>query len=135
LRQFTMTGQVYSDQRFLEFNSFYFHFGNTELILNGEIDGVDLRSPDFTSQFLDARYNLHMLSTALYPRQLSTIMPAVPNIRGPLRLQLHTVGSTDALQVEEVSISKGESLLRLDGLFENLRQPEAFTYRDRKSVV
>ncbi|WP_142714504.1 translocation/assembly module TamB domain-containing protein [Fodinibius sediminis] len=129
LQQFSMTGQVYSDQRYLEFNSFYLHFGNSEMILNGEIDGVDLGTPDFMNQFLTAHYDLDIISTALYPQEVRDVIPAVPDVSGPLTFQLYTEGSTDSLWVDEVSIGKGESLLRLNGAFRNLRERDAFSYR------
>lgn len=129
LQEFTMTGQVYSDHRFLEFNSFYFLLGDSEIILNGEIEGVDLGMPAFMNQFLMAHYDLHVISPALYPRQVREIVPSVPNIDGPLTFQLYTEGSTDSLRMDEASISRGESLLRLNGLFQNLQEPEAFSYR------
>lgn len=129
LGQFTMTGQVYSDQRFLEFNSFYFQIGNTELFLNGEIDGADLATPEFMNQLSEARYDLSLTSTALYPREFRGILPSAPNIEGPFTFQLYTEGSTDSLWVDEVSIGKGESLFRLNGLFQNLQQPDAFSYQ------
>lgn len=126
---FSMTGQVYSDQRFLEFNSFYVHFGSSEVILNGEIDGIDLGIPGLVDQFMTAQYDLDMEATALYPQELNDIFPSIPNLEGPFAVQLQTDGSTDTLRIEEASVGKGESLFRLNGLFRNLRQKDAFSYR------
>ncbi|MCW9706658.1 translocation/assembly module TamB domain-containing protein [Fodinibius salsisoli] len=126
---FSMTGQVYSDQRYLEFNSFYVHFGSSEIILNGEIDGIDIGTPGFIDQFLAARYDLDVEATALYPQEFKDILPATPDVEGPFTVQLRTEGSTDSLWVDEVSLGKGESLFRLNGLFQNLQQQDAFAYR------
>ena len=127
--QFSMTGQVYSDQRFLEFNSFFLNVGRSEILINGQIDGLDIGAPNVMEQFLAANYDLDVISSALYPEEFSQIIPSVPEVEGPFSLQLGTKGSTDSLWVDEVTISRGESLFRLNGLFKNLQQQEAFSYR------
>ncbi len=126
--EFSVTGQVYSDQQFLEFNSFFLNVGQAEVIINGEIDGLDLGSPGIRDQFLSSNYDLGVMATSLYPRELREFLPEIPDIEGPFTVQLYTEGNTESLWVEEISIEKGESLFRLNGEFQNLTESNLFAY-------
>ncbi|MCW9711543.1 translocation/assembly module TamB [Aliifodinibius salicampi] len=127
-KKFSITGQVYSDRQFLEFNSFFMNIGQAEVIINGEIEGLDLGSPGIREQFLSSNYDLGVMATSLYPRELREFLPVIPDIEGPFALQLYTEGNTESLWVEEVSIEKGESFFRLNGEFQNLTESNLFTY-------
>jgi hypothetical protein len=127
-KKISITGQLYSDQKFLEFNSFFMNIGQAEVIINGEIEGLDLGSPGIREQFLSSNYDLGVMATSLYPRELREFLPGIPDIEGPFAFQLHTEGNTESLWVEEVSIEKGESFFRLNGEFQNLTESNLFTY-------
>src|SRR5699024_5311887 len=78
INKLSMTGQVYSDQEYLEFNSFYFKLGRTEISVNGRIEGVDLDNPNFINQLATARYNLDVESKEFYPDEFSETIPVIP---------------------------------------------------------
>ncbi len=121
-------GQVYNDDRFLEFNSFHINRGDSRIILNGEVDGVSFLKPFITNQLLEARYNLTIQSDQLYPGDFRDLFPKVPKANSPLTLDIEAEGTLGRLQVNYASLGLGESTFDLSGVFRNLRERQSFTY-------
>lgn len=128
IQNLSFFGQVYNDNRFLEFNSFHLNLGDSQFILNGEIDGVNLLEPDFTSQLLAATYNLRVQSDQLYPRDLEDLIPGVPYPDPLFTLDFEAEGTLESLQVDYASLGLGESALNLTGTFTDMRKRKSFAY-------
>lgn len=124
----SFSGQVYSDQHNLEFNSFYVNLDKSRFILNGEIVGVNLVEPNFTDQLLEARYNLGLRSNQLYPEDLRDLFPRMPSNKSLVTVDIEAQGTMDSLQVNYASMGMGESQVTLDGLFKNLGDRNDFSY-------
>lgn len=124
----SVNGQVYNDERFLEFNSFNFIAGNSEIRLNGEIDGVNLYQSDLLGQLRNAGYNIDISSDRLNIDEFSDLMDGMPSIPKPMQFSFQTEGVIDSLWVDEFSLGIGESYFSIDGFFENLSNPEVFRY-------
>jgi len=136
-RKLRASGQVYNDYRFLEFNSFYVTLGNSQLILNGEIDGVNILQPDVTEQVLTSAYDLNIRSEQLYPSDLGDFIPKTPTLDTPFTLQIDAEGTTDSLWVDQASVGMEESTINFDGSLKNLRNRQTFNYDirlDRASI-
>ncbi|NGP86765.1 translocation/assembly module TamB domain-containing protein [Fodinibius halophilus] len=124
----SFSGQVYNDDRYLEFNSFYVNLDNSRVILNGEIDGVNILEPDFTAQLLEAHYNVWVRSEQLRPRDLRDVIPALPKTDALFTLDVEAEGTTDSLGVDYASVGLGKSRISLNGSFKKLQSKEAFSY-------
>jgi len=131
----SINGQVYNDERFLEFNGFNFFAGNSEVRLNGEIDGVNLYQPDLLGQLRRAAYNIDISSNRLDVAEFSDLMEGIPSIPKPLQFSFQTEGKIDSLWVDEFSLGIGESYFSLDGFFENLSNPDALFYELQMNEV
>lgn len=124
-----LSGQLYSDSRFLEFNSLYLSVDNTRFILNGEIDGVNMMERKVVDQMLAAHYNLSINSSRLDLEDLSDFLPNLPNTEAQYTMDLEASGTLDSLQVDYVSVGTGESQVTLSGLFKKLTNKEQFSYQ------
>lgn len=122
------SGQLYSDRRFLEFNSFYVTLGSSQFVLNGEVDGTNLLEPDFTGQLASSRYNLSVSSEEIFLRDLSDLIGKTPGITKPLTLEVKAEGTTDSLWVDRATVGMGESLVNMSGLLKNVLDRQTFAY-------
>jgi hypothetical protein len=129
------SGQLYSDQRLLEFNSFFVTLGNSQLVLNGEIEGANLLEPNFTGQFLASHYDLSINSDGVYLNDLNDFIPNTPDINSPLSIEISTEGTTDSLWIDRASVGMGESIINANGSLKNLQDRERFTYEFRLDSV
>ena len=124
----SFSGQVYSDNRFLEFNSFYFNMGDSRFILNGEVDGVNLLRPRFNEQLMAARYDLRIQSERLYPGDLHDFVRGVPESEGPFTFDIEANGTADSLRLDYASVGLGESVISMNGSLKNLLDRNALSY-------
>lgn len=126
-----VSGQLYNDYRYLEFNSFYLTLGRSQVILNGEIDGVNLLEPNVTNQLVDAKYNLDISSDEIYLQDLKDLIANPPAIEQPISLDFRTEGSTDSLWIDRAQVGMGGSFMNINGLIENLVDRQQFAYQAR----
>ena len=126
--EISVVGQVYNDDTFLEFNAFTFRAGNSEISLNGEIEGVDLFKEEVSEQLQNAVYNVDVGSSGLMLSEFSDVIPDLPSISEPIFFEIQTEGIIDSLYLDQFTLGVGESFFRIDGLFKNLSQTQNLTY-------
>ncbi|NGP76873.1 hypothetical protein G3570_09530 [Balneolaceae bacterium YR4-1] len=130
-----INGQVYNDDRFLEFNSFNLLAGSSEIRLNGEIDGVNLYREDITSQLRNARYNIDVSSNRINLEEFSGVVSDLPAIPKPIEFSVQTEGILDSLWVDEFSMGVGDSYFSINGFFRNLSNVSDLRYELKMSQV
>lgn len=130
-----INGQVYNDDRFLEFNGFNLFAGNSEIRLNGEIDGVNLYQPDLFRQLRKASYDIDITSNRLNINEFSDVIAGLPSVPKPMRFSVKTEGDMDSLWVDEFSLGIGKSYFSIDGLFQSILNPEELRYRLKMDEV
>lgn len=135
MESLAFSGQLYSDNRFLEFNSFYVTLGNSQFIINGEIDGANLLEPDFTGQLVRSHYDLSVDSEEIFLSDLRDFLGRTPDLDTPLNLEIKAEGSTDSLWVDRAMVGMGESLVNFNGLLKNVRDKDSFAYEIRLDRV
>lgn len=135
MEKLAFSGQLYSNQQLLEFNSFYLTLGNSRFILNGEIDGTNLLQPDFAGQLASSHYNLSVNSDAIYVEDLRDFVSNMPSIKRPLTLEIQADGTTDSLWVDRAMIGMGESFVNFNGQLQNLLDQQTFAYEIRLDQV
>lgn len=131
----SINGQVYNDDRFLEFNSFNLFAGNSEIRLKGQIDGVNLYRPNLPQQLREARYDIDISSNRLNVNEFSDVFSGLPSIPKPMQFSVQTEGVIDSLWVDEFSLGIGESYFSIDGLFQNISNPDELAYRLKMEEV
>ncbi|HEX6981985.1 MAG TPA: hypothetical protein VF181_04430 [Balneolaceae bacterium] len=129
MNHLSFSGQLYNDQQVLEFNSFHLNIGDSEIILNGEIDGFNLYQPDLPEQLLTAHYKVDVYSKELFPHDLKKILTIPADIENPFSFRLQAQGTTDSLGVDQAFLGMGESFIDVNGLLQNLRDKDAFQYQ------
>jgi hypothetical protein len=130
-RQIKLSGQLYSDQRYLEFNSLYLTLDDSELTINGEIDGANIMEPNITEQMLAAEYNLSINSDQLFVDDFGDLFPNAPEVDTPLAVEFQAEGNTDSLFVDRAILEMGESVLNVNGVLRDLQNTKGFNYSAR----
>jgi len=130
-RLLNMSGQVYNDERFLEFNAFNLSTPRSRLRINGEIDGVDLYRGELSNQLAGARYNLDITSDLLHLDEFNNAITVLPAIKEAMDFSIGAEGTLDALFVDQFSFGVGESYFSIAGDLENLRRIDQLTYNFR----
>ena len=130
-----VNGQVYNDDRFLEFNAFNLVAGNSEIRLNGEIDGVNLYEADLPAQLRRASYDIDISSNRINVNEFDDIVTGLPSISKPMEFSIRTEGIIDSLHVDEFSLGVGESYFSINGFFRNLSRMEDLRYELSMSEV
>lgn len=128
INNFSVSGQLYSDQNALEFNSFYINLADSRFIINGQVQGVDLAQPNLAGQLADARYNISVESEQFGFNDLRDIIPNLPSLNPQFSLQVEANGTADSLAVTQASIGTGQSFIRFEGLFQHLHRQQNFAY-------
>ena len=131
----SVNGQVYNDDRFLEFNGFNLFAGNSEIRLNGEIDGVNLYASEIASQLRNASYNIDISSNRINVNEFDDVVKGLPSISKPMEFSVKTEGVIDSLWVDEFSLGIGESYFSIAGFFQNLSTSEDLQYELKMSEV
>ena len=123
-----LSGQFYNDDRYLEFNSFYITIDNSQMVLNGEIDGVDITKPNLFDQILAAEYNMNVNSEQVYPQELRDFSSRIPQVDQPFIVEFQAEGTADSLSINRAIVGTGESLLNVNGALKNLHTSDQLTY-------
>ncbi len=126
--QLTFSGQIYNDNRFLEFNAFNITTPKSELTVSGQIDGVDLESDSVKQHLRTASYDFDLNSQKIVFNELSELLPAVPAVKEPLDFIVNAEGNLDSLEINRIEVGLGESHLSFYGLMRQLHTRDAFNY-------
>ena len=122
------SGQVFNDDRFLEFNGFTLETDLSQFNLSGEIDGFNATTKDWTTQFQQARYNIVSDSTILYTSEFADILPALPIYNKPFRLSTELEGNKDSLNILNTEIGFNNSIVKARGSIDSLQSLQNLAY-------
>lgn len=121
-------GQVFNDDRFLEFNAFNIRFGNSLLNFSGEADGVDLLKPNLLSQLKLSQLNVEVKDLLVEPTILKKVFKNYPDIDRSIYLSLEGEGDIDSLWFDQFEFIYGESALDGFGYVTNPLYIESIKY-------
>ena len=128
-RRISLAGQIYNDNRFLEFNAFNLETGQSTLSLNGEIDGVDLYRGGLVEQLREAQYNLEIGSDRFYITEFRDLFATLPDLSEAFQFGLDMEGNLDTLWVDRLSVGMNESALRMHGALRQLSEQDSMSYQ------
>ncbi len=104
-------GQIFNDERYLEFNAFNARFGNSSIRFGGEADGVDVFKGNLIEQIIQSKLSINLEELILEPTTLQRFFPEYPNYAQSIYFEMKANGSIDSLSVDEYLLGFGESSL------------------------
>lgn len=128
LNAFSVTGQIFSDDQFLEFNGFSIQTAESQLEFSGEASPVNLLSSDLADQLANASYRLDVKDTYLHGETLSYFVPEYPFRDRLLDIELMAEGTFELFHVDRFIGRVGESSIQLTGLLRHIDNP-GFEYQ------
>jgi hypothetical protein len=127
-KKVALSGQIFNNNQTLEFNGFRLQAGQSELRLNGKINGINITQHDIQDQLTGARFDLKIHSDRLIFAKLTDIFPGLPDIDQPFRFALHMTGRENDIQLQTLKSSVGKSSVRLNGSVTNLFKKDHLGY-------
>lgn len=121
-------GQIYSDDRFLEFNSFNLISLDSYLNFTGRIDGVNIYASDFLDQLRNANYDLDIEELLVSESRINEFFTDYGVFEKPVLLNADFSGSINDIDVNSSKIEYGESSVRVSGKLFELTKKEDFNY-------
>ena len=126
--QIQLSGQVYSDDKFLEFNGFSLKNGNTFISITGEIENFNIVSSQRKDQLMHASYSLTVDSSRVKLNDFSTIWADLLPFNDDLFLDMKIEGDLDELFVDKMNIRYGQSNMSSTGEIKQLRDFDNLSY-------
>lgn len=126
--EISLFGQVFNDERFLEFNSFNIRKGNSVLRFRGEADGVDIFKEDLFSQILGSELDIALEELIVQAEDIESFYPDFSNNDKNAHLSFNGVGTLDSLNVDRFQMLLGESGLIGYGHITNALDKELVGY-------
>lgn len=102
-------GQIFNDDRFLEFNAFSIRAGSSALDFSSEFDGVNLFQGNFQDQIESSTITYRLDELLVSPELLKRFYPEYPDYDQILYASLKGQGSIDSLWFDEFDIFFGNS--------------------------
>lgn len=116
-------GQVYNDNRFLEFNSFNFNTTGSSIKFSGEADGIDIFNDDIVGQLKESSIQLSLDELILTPERMAMFSDSLPELTQPVMLSFKAQGVPNSVGLEELSLQYGNSGFTAFGKIDNLLTP------------
>jgi len=121
-------GQIYSDNRFLEFNSFNFINADSYLNVTGRLDGINIFNQDLIAQLKNAIYDLDIEEFLISEDRLNEFLKDVPPLEHPLFLKADFSGAISEFDINSTQIEYGNSAIKASGKLYNLINTNDFRY-------
>ena len=121
-------GQIYSDNQFLEFNSFNFINQHSYLNFTGRIDGVNIYADNFLEQLRNADYDLDIEELLVSQERINKLFPDYNLFKHPILLNADFSGNLNEIDVNTTSIKYGKSSIDAAGKLFDITQKNYFNY-------
>ncbi len=121
-------GQIYSDNRVLEFNSFNFINNDSYVNFTGRIDGINIFELDFAKQIKEAEYDLDIDEFSISEDRINKLLPELPDFKYPLFVQADFSGGIEEVNVNSTKIEYGNSSINASGKLFNFSKEDPFRY-------
>lgn len=121
---FTLRGQIFSDDQFLEFNGFQLQTDDSQLEFSGVASPVNIFQPDLAEQLRNADYRLDVENTWLKGQHISNIFPGYPFPNDHLDIELIVDGSRESLFVDRLIGRIGDNAVQMTGTLNNIHKSD-----------
>ena len=123
-----VSGQIFNDERFLEFNGLRLQTSDSRMSLSAEVDGFNMLRKQWATQLRTARYDANLDSVSVRLSEFADIFPRLPILSQPLELHVDGEGTIDSVMVNKFALAYNRSYLEGWGTVNNLREPGQQSY-------
>lgn len=113
-------GQLYTDERFLEFNRITLQTPESLLRFNLVFDGVNTALPGLSEQLRASTVQFRVDDSRFLSDEFHPIFPNLPVLGKPVELSLRANGTLDRVEVPRLDLLFGDSTFRLYGELSDL---------------
>ena len=113
-------GQIYNNNRFLEFNSFNLNTSDTYLRFSGKANDVDLFKDELIAQLKAANLDVDLDELIVAPQRVEQFLPNAPKLDKAIFATMNIDGSLDSLFVNHATLQYGNSGFKATGRLTNL---------------
>jgi translocation and assembly module TamB len=125
---YQLRGQIFNDDRFIEFNAVRFRHADSRVNVSGEIAGVNILEENLDEQFRNATYSLSIDTTRINPADFVTLDSYDPRFESVLEIDIKIGGTLERMGIDRSDILYGNSRFSMVGEVGNLHQIENLTY-------
>jgi uncharacterized protein involved in outer membrane biogenesis len=108
-------GQIFNDERYLEFNVFNLSTKNNAVRFSAEFDGINLLEPNLSYQLKESRFDISLDELITYPKNLKKLFVGIPETDQQLYATVQAQGSTDSVTVNDLYFLLGNTELNAYG--------------------
>ncbi len=127
--ELALSGQVYNDSRYLEFNVMRMRLGESYMDWNMEFDGIDLFGNNMLQQFEQATWTMLLKEGFLSENERNFFVPELPGDLGGLHATFLADGTGRYLSLRDVEIESGNTGLRFEADVSDFRNLEKLAYQ------
>lgn len=128
-RELVLSGQIYNDNRFLEFNVMRMRLGDSYLDWNMEFDGIDMFNRSISGQFNQAAWTMLLNDGFLSESELSFFYPDLPEGFSGLNGSFTAEGIGQMLTFREAEVASGNSGISFDADISEFRDMDRLAYQ------
>lgn len=127
-REFSFSGQIFNDNRFLEFNAVRMGFGNSFIDFNNEFDGVNVLSAGVNRQIRLAAWSFEARDFYIDSNELAMLSEMFPDGLSGIKAEIAADGRGQEVNIRKGLLSADNSSVRFDGFLNNFMQPESIAW-------
>ena len=128
-RELVLSGQIYNDSRYLEFNVMRMRLGDSYMDWNMEFDGIDLFQGGIANQLNQAAWTMFLKDGFLAEMELDLLLEDIPNGFEGLSATMLADGNERLLSIRDAKLVSGNSRLSLDAFFSDFRDLNRMAYQ------
>ncbi len=127
-RELLLSGQIYNDSRYLEFNLMRMRLGDSYLDWNMEFDGINLFDGNLSRQFTEASWTLLLKDAFFSQQELALLTTDLPESFEGLKTSLAGSGSGYTVSLADAELFTGNTGLRFDAEINDFNDRNNLTY-------
>lgn len=117
IERIDLFGQIFNDDRYLEFNAFNVSTENNSLGFSAEFEGINILKNNLLDQLRGSTFDVSINELVAYPNNLRKLVVGFPNIPQQVSARIKAKGTTDSVTVNELMLFVGNSELLANGAF------------------
>ncbi len=111
-------GQIFNDDRYLEFNAFNVSTKHNALRFSAEFDGINLLEDNLIGQLNASSFDISVTELITQPNNLRKIIVGLPDIEQQIYSRIEAKGTTDSVIIDDMYLLVGNSELQAYGSFQ-----------------
>jgi len=119
-----LSGQIFSDDQFLEFNRFTISTAQFTSSFNLDVSPVDIFEADVYEKLRLANYRLDIREFTADPGNIRELIPRFPDVSESIFLEATAEGTIDTMFVDRFLMVTGESSVQMSGILQNMDSPD-----------